>query len=111
MNIVKIYAWLIVLLVVSMGLAGCGGGGGDNTTSSAGVFVKVDQQNIVLNPGSNQTFTATVTGATNTAVTWKAQKGSITAAGVYTAPETAGTDTVTTFDFSAPGRTQRDALV
>ena len=41
-------------------------------------------------------FSASVQGATtNTAVTWKASRGSITAAGVYTAPATTGTDTVT----------------
>jgi hypothetical protein len=41
------------------------------------------------------TFTATVTGTTNTAVTWSIQEGSaggtVTAAGAYTAPSTAGT--------------------
>jgi uncharacterized cupredoxin-like copper-binding protein len=40
-------------------------------------------------------FTATVTGATSGAVTWSVQEGaaggSITSAGVYTAPQTAGT--------------------
>jgi hypothetical protein len=42
------------------------------------------------------TFTATVAGTTsNKAVTWKAKLGAITAAGVYTAPPAAGTDTVT----------------
>jgi hypothetical protein len=41
------------------------------------------------------TFTATVTGTSNTAVTWSVQEGAaggtVTAAGVYTAPSTAGT--------------------
>lgn len=41
-------------------------------------------------------FTATVQGTTsNTAVTWKATLGAISAAGVYTAPANPGTDTVT----------------
>jgi uncharacterized protein YjdB len=40
-------------------------------------------------------FSATVQGTTsNTATTWKAAKGTITAAGVYTAPSATGTDTV-----------------
>ena len=41
------------------------------------------------------TFTAAVTGTSNTAVTWSVSEGSaggtITSAGVYTAPATAGT--------------------
>jgi hypothetical protein len=41
------------------------------------------------------TFSATVTGATDRSVTWSVQEGAaggtITAAGVYTAPSTAGT--------------------
>lgn len=45
--------------------------------------------------GQSQTFIATVTGTTNTAVTWTVQEGTaggaITAAGVYTPPTTAGT--------------------
>ena len=46
--------------------------------------------------GSTLPFSASVQGTTtNTAVTWKALRGSITSAGVYTAPATTGTDTVT----------------
>jgi polysaccharide biosynthesis protein PslG len=41
-------------------------------------------------------FTASVQGtSTNKAVTWKAALGTITSAGLYTAPSKAGTDTVT----------------
>ena len=39
----------------------------------------------VLSGGTVQ-FTAMVTGATNTAVTWRAAAGSITSTGLYTAP-------------------------
>jgi hypothetical protein len=46
--------------------------------------------------GGTLQFTASVQGTTtNTAVTWKAASGSITASGLYTAPSKAGTDTVT----------------
>jgi hypothetical protein len=46
--------------------------------------------------GSTLPFSATVQGSTtNTAVTWKATRGTITSAGVYTAPSTTGSDTVT----------------
>jgi hypothetical protein len=46
--------------------------------------------------GSTLPFSASIHGTTtNTAVTWQASRGTITAAGVYTAPATTGTDTVT----------------
>jgi hypothetical protein len=50
---------------------------------------------VTLAPGGTQTFTATVSNATDTSVTWSVAEGSagggVTAAGVYTAPATAGT--------------------
>jgi hypothetical protein len=46
--------------------------------------------------GGTLQFTATVQGTvTDKSVTWKASLGSITSAGLYTAPANAGTDTVT----------------
>ncbi|MBV9146090.1 MAG: choice-of-anchor D domain-containing protein, partial [Acidobacteria bacterium] len=45
--------------------------------------------------GATQQFTATVTGTSNTAVTWTASGGTVTTGGLYTAPNTAGTYTVT----------------
>ncbi len=46
--------------------------------------------------GSTLPFNASIQGTTtNTSVTWKATRGTITAAGVYTAPATAGADTIT----------------
>jgi hypothetical protein len=48
-------------------------------------------------------FTATVHGSTtNTAVTWTAALGTISAAGLYTAPSKAGTDTVTATSVADP---------
>jgi len=45
--------------------------------------------------GSSATFSATVTGGATGTVTWAASAGSITAAGVWTAPATAGSATIT----------------
>ena len=44
---------------------------------------------------ATQQFTATVTGSTNTGVTWTATGGTVAAGGLYTAPATAGSFTVT----------------
>ncbi len=49
---------------------------------------------VSLSAGGTQQFTATVSGTTNTAVTWSATGGSISSGGLYTAPSTAGTYTV-----------------
>ncbi len=58
------------------------------------VSITVNPSSTTLDQGATQPFTATVTGSTNTAVTWSVQEaggGSVTAAGLYTAPNTAGT--------------------
>jgi len=50
------------------------------------VSVSVSPANITLTSGTTQQFTATVTGTSNTAVTWTASSGTINSNGVYTAP-------------------------
>ncbi|MBZ5602288.1 MAG: hypothetical protein LAO79_08280 [Acidobacteriia bacterium] len=59
------------------------------------VQVSVSPSAITLAPGQTQQFTATVTGTSNTAVTWVATGGTITSAGLYTAGSSAGSFTVT----------------
>jgi chitinase len=84
---------------------GAGGEGARSTSVSAVVRPPVPAVSIALSPtsaslalGATRTFTATVTGSTNTAVTWSVQQGpgggTVTSGGVYTAPRTAGTYTV-----------------
>jgi len=60
----------------------------------APVTVAITPTTAALITGATQQFTASVTGAGNTAVTWTVQEtggGTITPAGVYTAPATGGT--------------------
>jgi|GEM_PF-2014600 len=64
-------------------------------TVNPAIVVSVSPKTAELTTGGTQTFTATVTGTTNTTVTWTASDGSITQSGVYTAPATAGTYTIT----------------
>lgn len=79
------------------GLAACGGGGGGGGTTPPPppiIVVTVSAPSVTLKIGESQTYTATVTGTSNTAVSWSvsgagctgAACGSITSAGVYTAP-------------------------
>ena len=56
--------------------------------------------------GNSRTFSASVSGASSSAVTWSALRGTITSAGVYTAPLTAGTDTITATSAADPGKTK-----
>jgi hypothetical protein len=67
---------------------GCGGSG--SSTPPPQIFVTVSPSTATVSVGHAQQFTATVTGTTNTGVAWSVASGSsngtITAAGVYTAP-------------------------
>jgi len=76
----------------------------NNSVSNAGTFtitapvtvsVSVLPKNMELPPGESQQFTATVTGTTNTGVTWRTSGGSVSARGLFTAPVTPGTYVVT----------------
>src|ERR1700694_2614453 len=83
---------LVGLLALLCLTAGCGGGG---STQTVVVAVTVSPTPATVPLGAMQAFMANVTGTNNTAVTWTVQEGaaggSITSAGVYTAPQVAGT--------------------
>ncbi len=95
---------LLYLAVVLVFQAACGGG----TTAPPAppppsVAVSVSPASAALLTGETQQFTATVTGSTNTAVTWavngvtggNATVGAISSSGLYTAPSTAPAAAVT----------------
>jgi Galactose oxidase, central domain len=76
------------------------GGGGSNAspftvTVTVSLRVSIHPAAVTLPAGISQAFTATVEGASNNVVIWSVQEGaaggSITNAGVYTAPQTVGT--------------------
>src|SRR5579863_2034773 len=87
------------LVVVAM-LAGCTGttsssGSNSNTPpSGSGITVKVSPASANVRAGATQSFSATVSGTSNTAVTWQVNgvtggsspAGTISASGIYTAP-------------------------
>ncbi len=66
-----------------------------NVYTAAAVTVSVTPTAKVLMTGASATFTATVTNAPSSAVTWSASGGTITTGGVYTAPAVPGTYTIT----------------
>jgi len=63
--------------------------------AASGVAISITPKTVTLATGATQTFVVTVTGSANTAanftVTEGASGGSVTSAGVYTAPSTPGT--------------------
>lgn len=76
-------------ICVSLFLA-CGGGGGSSNSTPPTIQVTLAPSSATVSVSQTKTFTASVTGTSNTAVTWSVLEGSsggsITAMGVYTAP-------------------------
>lgn len=69
----------------------------------SGVAVKVSgAANVGVGKGS--AYAAAVTGNTDTRVTWKASAGSISSAGIFTAPATVGDVTITATSVADPGK-------
>ncbi len=69
------------------------------------VNVRIDPEDVTLQPGQQQAFTATVTGTTNTAITWDFSAGSVSGNGstvTITAPNTAGDYTLTATSVADP---------
>jgi hypothetical protein len=88
---------LVVLLIAS--LLGCGGGSqnGPNTPPPTPILVTISGPSGILNTGDSRTFSASVTNSSNHSVTWSVVEtggGTITQAGVYTAPSLPGTFTI-----------------
>lgn len=83
---------VMLLMIASLVLVACGG------DDDKKVSVSVSPMTATIKAGTTQAFTASVIGSSNTTVTWKVDEnngGTITSAGVYTAPMMAGTYHVT----------------
>ena len=83
---------------VSATINGANVAGLNFTISAAGISVSLAPTLANILPGATQNFTATVSGTSNTAVTWSASGGTITGSGgtvTYTAPSTPASYTVT----------------
>lgn len=97
---------LLGLVVASVFLAfGCGGsgGGGGSTSNPTSASITITPSSAQISTDSTQTFTATVSGLSNTAVTWSSTYGSIDPdTGVYTAPSTVGSGVVVATSVANP---------
>src|SRR5437667_2718003 len=87
-------------------------------SSSAGVSVAISPTSASVAPQQTQQFTATVSGTTNTAVTWSVDginggnsaTGTISSTGLYTAPTTTGSHTVTATSVADTSRSASAAV-
>ncbi len=101
-NNFRISISFVVLLLVAA-LVGCGSSG--NALQNVGVSISPTTANAYET--KSVTFAATVTGTTNTAVTWSIQEGTAggnVSAGVYTASATPGTYHVVATSQANPGK-------
>ncbi|MGV3710729.1 MAG: kelch repeat-containing protein [Gemmatimonas sp.] len=99
------------MMVVTSLVAACGGGTEDVVPPEPVIAVAVVAPPAAIAAGGTHQFVALVTGATNTSVTWSVDAvgstnvGTISATGLYTAPNTAGTFTVRATTMATPTRT------
>ena len=94
------FASTIILLLFT----GCGGGS-NGTVTPPPVSVTVSPKSATVPIGTNQPFSALVSGSTSGAATWTASAGTIDPSGNYTAPSsvpTGGTASVTATSVSTP---------
>ncbi len=65
------------------------------TTPAAAISISVSPTTATVASGGTQQFSAQVTNTSNTAVTWSATSGTVSTAGLFTAPTVTATKTVT----------------
>jgi hypothetical protein len=99
-NRVTALLFLLIIVATSPWTSGCAGNVGSSSptsssTSNSGISVTISPTSSASVVSGTLSFTAAVQGTSNKSVTWKASPGTITSAGLYTAPATAGTATVT----------------
>jgi hypothetical protein len=93
--------FLPLIVLTAIVWAGCGG---KKSTPAAGVAITISPTSASVAGGATQSFTATVTGSTNTAVTWQVNGenggdaiiGTVSSTGLYTAPNVLPTTTTVT---------------
>lgn len=108
--------FLPVVVLASLVWAGCGGGS-SSSSSSTTVAVTISPTTASIAGGATQQFTATVTGSTNTSVTWgvngeaggDAIIGTVSTTGLYTAPTKLPSSTTVTVTATSVADTTKAA--
>lgn len=86
---------LLLFLALSTGCSGGSNGGGGTGTTITSVSASCAPASIQIGQTAQCTASVTGTGTYNTAVTWSASPGSINPSGLFTAPTSAGSVTIT----------------
>lgn len=103
----------ILVLICALPLAACTGipkSTSPSSTQTSVVSIQLNQTSLTLAPNGQAQFAATVSGTTNTSVTWAVNSivggnptvGTISSAGLYVAPASSGTYTVTATSVANP---------
>jgi hypothetical protein len=98
-----LFSSVLLLSTVSCGGGASSTGSNGNSGATQAVSITISPTTATVNAGATQQFQATVTGSTNTAVTWQvnsitagsASTGTISSTGLYTAPQATTTLQVT----------------
>lgn len=85
-------------------------GGTPTPTPTPSASISIVPHSVSLKAGGQQQFAAAVNGMTNPRVTWTASSGSITSTGLYTAPSSAGTYSITVTAFTSGRRSKSIAI-
>lgn len=105
--------YFLLLLFMALGvLSGCGGNGGGTPDGSVSVAISPTQVTLGLRGGCQ--FTAIVSGTSNTGVIWSVSPeggGSVTATGLYTAPNVAGTYYVKATSKADPAKSDQATVI
>ena len=110
------HSGFLFILSVALIVAGCAGTAGspgtvsNNPPAAATVSVAVSPTSASVQTGSTQQFSATVTGTSNTGVTWSATGGTISSAGLFTAGTTAGAYAVTATSMANTAKSAQAAV-
>lgn len=99
-------------IVLCAALLGCSGQPeGRASVGPSVVQVTITPRSVNLPPGATQQFTAVVTGAKDGRVLWSADRGSVTADGLYTAPPAEGTWQVTATSAADPAAAAKASVI
>lgn len=107
--------------VIVLAFAGCGsqsGNSGSSPPPPQTPSISLNQTSVTLTPGSTTQFTATVRNETNKSVGWSVDSisggnssvGTISSSGLYTAPSSTGTHTITASIVAAPSYTAKASV-
>jgi hypothetical protein len=108
-------ATVLVVFASLLFLAACGGGGGSSSTPA--VSITISPTSATVAAGATQQFTATVSNAASSSVTWyvngvnggNASVGTISTSGLYTAPVVAPTPNTVTVSVIPAADTSQSA--